>query len=445
MTAVIATFNTVRLRRTDSSDKIDANFEVEVRDGSSTFSLTLESSGGATASGSVRNREYPLLLEELLRRLSALDVDLVDAFVDSRRVAQLPTSERRIHVDGQPFPITLARVQDFGDLRQGLTRPQGDIGSARSVGGGNRRKRVALVFRAPTGLTRTQLVSALNATEASARVRKGGVAAGVSEAHLEVALTAWRRLGRDAFLAHYQAPAARKYVVIDGEDEIDALALIIGARTIAGLEDGGPWRGDRENVVAPLRRLGFAVEDLDLPSEAPLGPDPQSYVGLADRLGGTDVAVRRMGRREQRFLRGALGIATGDPQAAASCGMCGREFPHSLLVAAHIKPRHACSDQERLDLPHVGWALCLAGCDALFEQGYVGVDETGHIVALNPEHLTPATVSDLIEPLAGTKAPGWTTERAKYFEAHRGRHVRMRHPSPAPGRSATSAEGSATR
>ena len=67
-----------------------------------------------------------------------------------------------------------------------------------------------------------------------------------------------------------------------------------------------------------------------------------------------DLAVRRMGRREQRFLRGALGIATGDPNAVAQCGMCGRTFPHGFLVAAHIKPRHMCSDAERLDLPFLG-------------------------------------------------------------------------------------------
>lgn len=413
---------TVRLRRTDSTDEIDADFEISVSDGSPAFSLTIESSGGATGSGTVRNPEYPLLLEELLRRLSALDVELVDAFVDSRRVAQLPVADRRIHVDGTPFPIPLARVQDFGVLRRGLTRPQGDIGSARSVGGGNRRKRATLAFRASTTLTRADLVAALNATEPGARVRKSGIAAGVSEAHLETALAAWRRLGRDGFLAQYRAPAARKYVVIDRDDEIDAMALLFGARVIAGLEIGGSWRGDRENVVVPLRRLGFAIEDLDLPSEGPLGPNPQSYVGLAERLGGTDVAVRRMGRREQRFLRGALGIATGDPNAVSPCGMCGREYPHSFLVAAHIKPRHACSDQERLDLPHVGWALCVAGCDALFEQGYVGVDENGHVVPLNQEHITSAAVSDLIGPLTGTRAPGWTAERAKYFAAHRGRH-----------------------
>lgn len=412
----------MRLRRADSTDDIDADFEISVIDESQTFSLTIESSGGAAGSGNVRNPEYPLLLEEVLRRLSSLDVELIDAVVDSRRVAQLSTAERRIHVDGQPFPIRLSWVEDFGLLRRGLTRPQGDIGSARSVGGGNQRKRATLAFRSTTPTTRLELMRVLSATEPRARERRSGIAAGLTEAHVEAAIADWRRLGRDAFLAQYQATSARKYVVVYGEDEMDAMGLILAGRAIAGLDVHGPWRGDRENIADPLRRLGFGVEDLGRPTEGPLGPDPQNYVGLAERLGGTDVAVRRMGRREQRFLRGALGIANGDPNAVSSCGMCGRTFPQGFLVAAHIKPRHTCSDAERLDLPHVGWALCVAGCDALFEQGYLGVNGEGRIVALRPLASIPSALQDLMEPLLGSRAPGWSSNRAVYFAAHRLRH-----------------------
>lgn len=367
-------------------------------------------------------RSIHLLMEEVLRRLSSLDVYLMDAFVDSWPVAHLPEAERSINVDGRPFPIRLAPDEDFTALRRGLTRPQGDIGSSRSIGGGNQRKRAILVFKASTPMTRSDLIERLHAREPGGRERRSGVATGLSTAHLEAAIADWRRIGREDFLAKYQGPAARRYVVVDGDDEMDAMAVILGARAIAGLAIEGPWRGDRENVAIPLRRLGFAVEDLERPSEGPRGPDPQTYVGLAQRLGGTDVAVKRMGRREQRYLRGALGIATGDPNAVAACGMCGRTFPHAFLVAAHIKPRHMCSDAERLDLPHVGWALCVAGCDAMFEQGYVGVDYVGRIVALRPAAAIAPAVADLMEPLLETDAPGWSADRAVYFNAHRTRH-----------------------
>lgn len=334
----------MRLRRAeDSNDEIDADFEISLGAGP-LFTLTVESSGGAAGSGNVRNPEYPLLIEEVLRRLSSLDVYLMDAFVDSRRVAHLPEAERRIAVDGRPFPIRLGPDEDFAALRRGLTRPQGDIGSSRSVGGGNQRKRATLVFKASTPRTRSDLIESLQARDPRGRDCRSGIAAGLSTAHLEAAIADWRRMGREDFLAKYQAAAARRYVVVYGDDEMDAMALILGARAIAGLAIEGTWRGDRENVATPLRRLGFVVEDLERPSEGPLGPDPQTYVGLAERLGGTDVAVKRMGRREQRYLRGALGIATGDPNAVAACEMCGRSFPHAFLVAAHIKPRHMCSD-----------------------------------------------------------------------------------------------------
>lgn len=81
-----------------------------------------------------------------------------------------------------------------------------------------------------------------------------------------------------------------------------------------------------------------------------------------------------------------------------------------------------CSDAERLDLPHVGWALCVAGCDAMFEQGYVGVDDVGRMVALRPAAAIPPAVADLMAPLLRTEAPGWSADRAVYFKAHRTRH-----------------------
>jgi len=406
----------------DQSTELDAEFMIaEAGDGR--LEITIESGGGLTAAGRRRNPDYRQLLEELLRRLAEIDSVIHDVYVASRTTASLPLSDRRIWVPDRPFPIALDSGEDFDRLRKDLTGPQANIGSARREGGGNERKRITMVISSSVAPTREALIAHLGAVDGrSQRQRRSGVSAGLSVAHLEAAIERWHQVGREAFLREFDAPEARKYVVVDGADEIDALALILAARSIAGMEVDGPWRGDRANVAAPLRNLGFAVEDLDDPQEGPLGPDPQTYVGLAERLGGTDVAVRRMGRREQRFLRGALGIATGDANAVAACGMCGRTFPHTFLVAAHIKPRHMCSDAERLDLPHVGWALCVAGCDALFEQGYVGVDDVGRIVALHPAAAIPPAVADLMEPLLGTEAPGWSADRAVYFKAHRTRH-----------------------
>jgi hypothetical protein len=411
----------VRLLNDDSTE-LDAEFAI-VDTGDGRLDITVESGGGLTAGGRRRNPDYRQLLEELLRRSAAIDAVIHDVFVASRTTAALPLSDRRIQVPDRPFPIALGSHEDFDRLRKDLTGPQANIGSARQEGGGNERKRITMVISSPLAPTRDALIAHLGAVEGqSHRSRRSGISVGLSVADLETAIERWRQVGREEFLREFGAPEARKYLVADGPDEIDAMALILAARALAGMEVDGPWRADRANVASPLRSLGFAVEDLDDPQEGPLGPDPQSYVNLAGRLGGTDVAVRRMGRREQRFLRGALGIATGDPNAVTACGMCGRAFPHAFLVAAHIKPRHMCSDAERLDLPHVGWALCLAGCDAMFEQGYLGVKDEGRIFGMPPAAAVPPALADLMEPLVGTRAPGWSSGRAAYFEAHRTRH-----------------------
>ena len=213
----------MRLRVSDSTSEIDAEFELTDGEAPGVFVLTIESAGGARASGNGRNSEYPILVEELLRRLSGSNVDLIDALVDSNRVAHLPTEKRRIHVQGRPYPIPLRDGEDFSALRRGLTRPQAEIGSSRQIGGGNQRKRMRLELRATALMSRSELAQRLDAVESDAR-RKSGIAAGLSRSDLERAIAAWHGLGREAFLEKFKAPAARRYVVVDADDEIDAMA-----------------------------------------------------------------------------------------------------------------------------------------------------------------------------------------------------------------------------
>lgn len=94
----------------------------------------------------------------------------------------------------------------------------------------------------------------------NARDRKTGVVAGLARHHVDAALTEWRRLGRTNFMERYGGSPAERYVVITADVEADALALVIGARTLAGLDASGPWRGDRANVAQPLTALGYRVE-----------------------------------------------------------------------------------------------------------------------------------------------------------------------------------------
>lgn len=73
-------------------------------------------------------------------------------------------------------------------------------------------------------------------------------------------------------------------------------------------------------------------------------------------------------RLEQKFLRKY--VLKG--RDCGSCYICGEELPVRLLVAAHLKPRWQCSKKEKRDFNNVV-PMCLLGCDALFESGYLMV------------------------------------------------------------------------
>lgn len=86
--------------------------------------------------------------------------------------------------------------------------------------------------------------------------------------------------------------------------------------------------------------------------------------GEANRLAITTI------RAEQGKLRQLL-VGEGD----VACDLCGSTFRSSLVVAAHIKPRNKCSDEELWDIPRVAMVACLFGCDASYERGYIAVNQ----------------------------------------------------------------------
>lgn len=94
----------------------------------------------------------------------------------------------------------------------------------------------------------------------------------------------------------------------------------------------------------------------------------------------TEREVITQQRREQGFLRKML---FGN-ELSSLCDLCGREYPTSLLVAAHIKKRALCTEEEKLDFESVVMSNCRFGCDELFERGLIGVSPEGNIV-VSPE------------------------------------------------------------
>ncbi|XVS62890.1 hypothetical protein ACQPYE_32215 [Actinosynnema sp. CA-299493] len=128
----------------DVGDELNADFSVEP-DGEH-LAVLLESAGGRTADGGVRNADYRPGLEVLLARLAAIDAVLLDALVDSRQVRGLAEDERRLLAE----PVWLGRGVDVSALRRRLTSGQGRIGQRPGAPkAGNNSKRLRLRVDVP--------------------------------------------------------------------------------------------------------------------------------------------------------------------------------------------------------------------------------------------------------------------------------------------------------
>ncbi len=116
-------------------------------------------------------------------------------------------------------------------------------------------------------------------------------------------------------------------------------------------------------------------------------------------------------RKEQGFLRRIL---FGD-KPTNSCVICGKEYPITFLVAAHIKKRKECSTQERLDAKYIVASMCKFGCDELYEKGYIVVME-GKVQLGKPTD--SQNVNGHLSSLLGNPCPAFNENTKKYFEWH---------------------------
>jgi hypothetical protein len=96
---------------------------------------------------------------------------------------------------------------------------------------------------------------------------------------------------------------------------------------------------------------------------------------LVDKADPTDARTWARIRLEQAALRDHL--LAGDEEGR--CALCDAKLPSKLLIAAHIKPRRDCTNEERRNFDAIAMLLCSLGCDVLFEWGYVIVDEDGFV------------------------------------------------------------------
>ena len=137
-------------------------------------------------------------------------------------------------------------------------------------------------------------------------------------------------------------------------------------------------------------------------------------VDLPELFGELDVQRVTTGRAEQDALRRFLIQGT----TVAPCALCGMTYPVEFLVAAHIKKRSKCSDEEKRDIPANAMLACRFGCDELFERGFIAVAEDGAILTANSE----STTDDLalrLEEYDGLVSSAFARSNKRYFEWHR--------------------------
>lgn len=119
-------------------------------------------------------------------------------------------------------------------------------------------------------------------------------------------------------------------------------------------------------------------------------------------------------RREQALLRAHL--LKGKIQH--NCVICGHTFPQDLLVAAHIKDRAKCTNEEKLDFDNIATLMCSIGCDALYGGSYIYVDDAK--VISNPKKVAKAGthIKTTIKSVEGNKVSNWESSQL-YYEWHK--------------------------
>ena len=129
----------------------------------------------------------------------------------------------------------------------------------------------------------------------------------------------------------------------------------------------------------------------------------------------TDVEFTGKRRVEQSDFRKALLNGKG----TANCSLCNNERPASMLVTGHIKPRRECSNNEKKDI-NVVTLICLFGCDVLFEEGYISVNDSGKVIQV--KEVNNKDIQSYIDKIKNNSISNFNSDNAKYYKWHYNNH-----------------------
>ncbi len=188
------------------------------------------------------------------------------------------------------------------------------------------------------------------------------------------------------------------YVYVDTEEELEALV-----RSGLGARMSSP---DIKQAASLISANNIEFTDSSSPPVVAKTVLPK----LTEEVD-LDFDSTKKSRKEQAFLRAH--ISGGRPQA--TCVLCENEYPLEFLVAAHIKKRSECSKSEKLDFDNIAALMCKAGCDDMFEKGYVFV--SGGVVKKNEKRSTTPALDVLIRKIEGNTVANWAGS-SEYYKHH---------------------------
>ncbi|MGY5001061.1 hypothetical protein [Streptomyces griseus] len=218
--------------------------------------------------------------------------------------------------------------------------------------------------------------------------------------------------------------AARLWDTNDAGDTWEYMYALSGTRgfdiPIEEVRDLLDWKPTR-NI---MRFQAFNDTEADLlqslltlePAQAvqPEDEESETQQAITNYTGPLERSAERAQRGEQAHLKRAL-----LPGPTGECALCGRSLPAAFLIAAHIKKRAACTDDEKRDLQNVAMLACLLGCDGLYERGFVTIAEGGQIQVSPLAASAPAVAQHIEDHLVDRTTPWWTPAREQYFAWHR--------------------------
>ena len=336
------------------------------------FSIVSNSAGGVVA------KDYAKQLQMILEGLTAAEMDLVRAEVDSSETSGLAVEQRILDID---YPVVMVQVEDHLGMRRRLSAAQKPIGQNPGDKGGNGNKRIRMHVRSH-GVSSSQLLSGLIPLGGEFRLGTSVSATDVinqihtlTKQEIQAAIDEWSRNGKEAFFARHNAHSAFKYKIAVDDAEFDAKAIVVGAlrntRPQLGEFKTAIFNGNAITIAQPLRKLGFDVLDLEL-DEIEVEDDRHQRELLNRGLVGP---VERhqivKSRRGQGVFRD--NVESREPK----CRITGVSNPR-YLRASHIKPWRKSSDIEKIDgnnglmlAPHI---------DFLFDRGFVSFEDDGTLI-----------------------------------------------------------------